>query len=89
MEAPRGRRGRDEVEIEDEKKTAGEDAVERWIEELRQDLEEGDRDDNKFEGLRSEANVWRVWERTKAERARGSWLERLRRSLRALASPGT
>ena len=92
MEALEGRR--DEAKVGDEKMTAGQnsgdpqDRVERWIEELRKDLEEGDSDEHKFEGLRSEAIFWRVLERIKAERSRGSWLRWLARSLKALASLG-
>jgi hypothetical protein len=88
MEALEGRRdeagtGNDNM-IEDQ-----DDAVERWIEEIRKDLEKGDRDtSHKLEGLRSEAMFRRVLQKIGDRRSPESWMQRLRRMVRAIASIG-
>ena len=87
MEALEGRR--DEGTLGGNKLGHGEDdPIERWIEGLRKDLEEGDKVDRRTEGLRSEAVFRRVLDRLHADRARAPWLQRVRRTIGMIFSIG-
>ncbi len=62
-------------------------SVDRWIQALRKDLELGDQE-RTFEGLRSEQVFYRIIKRLERDRARGTWMQRLGRTLRMIFSVG-